>query len=482
MLFGGAAGGGKSDCLVIDQLTDVDNRNYRGLILRRTFPMLQEIIDRAFRVYPSHGGTYKASEHRWHFPSGASIQLGHLQHENNKYDYQGKEFTKISFDELTQFTETQYLYLFSRARTTDPALSASVRATTNPGGIGHEFVKRRFIDVGPPYSTYIDPATGLSRAFIPAKLSDNPSLTLNDPGYVSRLLALPEVERLRLMDGVWDIFEGQVFSELSQRVHGSDMSPEDIPSDWPRYMVFDWGYSRPWAALWFAVDDDNTIWLYREHFGMRPVNGKYYVPGQSDPNAGVKQTNSEICKTLIDLENGRCDVNPGPPERHKMRMRIADPACWNPTKLGGSNMMHGPSFFEDAAREGLIFIKADNNRLLGLQQCHERFGLNERIDEATGEITDSRPRFVALNSCRRWWDEMQALRYDEKNVEDVDTDQPDEAYDCSRYMFLSRPVARKRRETQPEGTFQAERSKMIRAKNYARRHGCTMAEAYQRVR
>jgi len=193
---------------------------YRGLILRRTFPQLQEIMDRCWQWYPQLGGEWRATDKRWYFRRDSFIALGHMQHENDKHNYQGKEFHFCGFDELTQFSDTQYLYLHSRARSTNDRIPVRIRATTNPGGIGHNWVKERFVDICPPGQTYIDPATGQSRAFVPATVYDNPTLVENDPHYVRRLEALPDVERKRLLHGVWDVFEGQVFVELSQRTHG----------------------------------------------------------------------------------------------------------------------------------------------------------------------------------------------------------------------------------------------------------------------
>ena len=459
VLFGGAAGPGKTDCLIMEAARNIDHPRYTGLILRRTFPQLQEIIDRTRHWYPmvSPGSEYRATEHRWRFPSGSTITLGHMQHEGDKYNYHGKEFHFVGFDELTMFTETQYLFLHSRIRRTFKEFNTRIRSTTNPGNIGHSWVKKRFVDIIKHGETYVDPATGQSRVFIPAKVTDNPTLMDNDPLYMQRLEALPEVEKMRLLHGVWDVFEGQVFTELSQRVHGCDDFP--IPPEWEHFMVFDWGYARPWCALWFAVDYDGVIYLYREKYGM---------VGE-DPNAGVRQTNSEICHEIINIE------------KEKIKFRVADPACWSPTKMKGSNQVHGPSFIEDAGREGLFFLKADNDRLRGKQQMHQRFMLESEID-AEGAVVAEHPRFVAFNSCKQWWREMMDIREDVKNPEDVSTDQPDEGYDCTRYMFMSRPIMPRKRVTIPPGSFMAERNKYIKAKKFARRHGVSLAAAYGRVR
>lgn len=457
VLYGGAAGGGKSDALIMAALRGVNHPKYHGLLLRRTFPQLQEIIDRSHDYYPSTHGIYSATKKRWEWPSGAKISFGHMQNEQDKENYQGKEYQFIGVDELTHFTESQILYLHSRVRRSDDQLGLVFRYTTNPGGIGHVWVKKRFIDVATPYQTYFDPITSQSRAFIPATVYDNPSIMDSDPLYVKRLEALPEIEKRRLLYGEWDVFEGQVFTELSDAINGCDAF--DIPVDWERVMAFDWGFSRPWCALWFAVDYDGTMYLYRELYGMK----------QGNPDKGLRMNNVEICRAILQAE-----------QSDHIGIRVADPACWGPTKVGGSNQILGPSFAEDAMSEGLFFLKADNDRIRGKQQVHLRFMI-DRETNADGEIIEESPRFLAFRSCKRWWEELQGLREDVKNPEDVDTEQPDEGYDCTRYAFMSRPVAPKYKPHEAPGSFQAERRRLIRAKQYALRHGTSLATAYGRI-
>jgi hypothetical protein len=393
VLFGGAAGPGKTDCLIMEATRDVRYPSYSGLLLRRTFPQLQEIIDRCHMHYPYLGGIYKATEHRWYFPSGATINLGHMQHENDKYNYQGKEFQFVGFDELTQFTETQYLYLFSRARSANSQIKSRIRATTNPGGIGHIWVKERFIDRAIWGETYIDPETGLSRVFIPARATDNPSLFENDPEYINRLKLLTPIERMRLLDGIWDAFENQAFPELSQRLHGS--VPFPIPPEWEKFTVMDWGFSKPFSIGWYAVDFDGVLYRYREWYGCR----------ESHVNTGLRITPIEVARGIIERE------------KERVKFRVADPACWSaiPKKDGSV----GPSIIEDMTKEGIYWIKADNTRILGKLQCHQRFRMEEIVNNE-GVVEQEYPRFVAFNDQTHFWRTMPQLRLDAKNDEDVD--------------------------------------------------------------
>ena len=456
VLFGGAAGPGKTDCLIMVAARNVSHRRYRALLLRRTFPQLQEIIDRCFTWYPiiDPKAIYKATEHRWYFSSGATIQLGHMQHENDKYSYQGKEFHFIGFDEVTQFTESQYLYLFSRCRSTVPELPTEVRATTNPGGIGHVWAKRRFIDTAKPFETYIDPTTGLSRVFIPAKIENNPTLLDNDPGYLLRLKALPEVERLRLLEGSWDAFEDQAFPELNQRMYGCE--PFEIPHEWQKFVSFDWGYAKPFSVGWYAIDYDGVLYRYREWYGAKE-----------------KETDKGLRMTAIDIARGIFER-----EKEKINFRVADPACWHrrPKKDGPP----GPSVMEEMQKEGLFFMKADNDRISGKQQFHLRLQLE--TEEKDGEVIKEYPRFVVFNNQSHFWKTVTELRTDPKNPEDVDTDQEDHIYDECRYAMMARPFIPKMKTMIPPGSFLSERNKHIKAKRYAQRYGVSLEAAYRRVR
>lgn len=463
VLYGGQAGPGKTDCLVALASRNVSHPRYAGLLLRRTFPQLQEIIDRCHELYPKLEGVYKSTEHRWYFPSGGKITLGHMQHEADRFNYQGKEYQFVGFDELTQFTELQYLYLFSRCRSSEPGLDSEVRATTNPGGIGHKWVKERFIDNARPLETYIDPKSTLSRAFVPGKIEDNPKLLENDPGYSARLDALPEIERMRLKEGIWDAFEGQVFSELSAKVHA--VEPFDIPPEWYRFMVFDWGFTRPFACLWFAMDYDGVIYLYREWYGCK-VNSD----GNAEANKGLKMGMSDIIAGIKEREFERVNA------------RVADPAIWSRTPDQNKFGIKGPSIIEDFQSAGLFFMKADNDRVQGKMQVHRRLETVEELDESTGEILNEHPQFKAFSNCDHFWRTMPEMREDKKRPEDVDSDGEDHIYDCVRYGFMFRPVKPKHTHREPDGTFQAERKRLIRARKMAQSRGMSLSAAYRKIK
>jgi len=427
---------------------------------------LQEVIDRCWALYPTVGGTYRATDHRWTFPTGATVTLGHMQHEDDKYNFQGKEFQMVGFDELTQFTETQYTYLFSRVRSTVPEIHPMVRSTTNPGGIGHVWCKERFIDRMTAGKTFIDPNTGLSRVFIPGKLEDNPSLADNDPGYVARIEALPEVERRRLRDGDWDIFSGQVFPELSMRTHG--VEPFDIPPEWERMMVFDWGYASPFSCGWYAIDYDGDMYRYREWYGCK----------EGEHDTGLKMVAHEVAREIRRLE---ADAG------ENIRYRIADPSVHDflPKIRKGESLSR--TIMEDFANEGVYFLKAQkrtttNARVQGKMQVHERLKLIEDIDKETGELLNEKPRLFVFNDHEHFWRTVPALQSDPRNPEDVNTATEDHIYDEVRYACMARPITPKKVVTIAQGTFAHERSRLLRAKKYAARMGVSLAAAYRKIR
>jgi hypothetical protein len=384
-----------------------------------------------------------------------------MQHEDDKYNYQGKEFSYCGWDELTQFTETQYLYLMSRCRSTDPDMPTVFRATTNPGGIGHIWVKERFVDVAKPGTPHVDPQTGLSRVYIPAKIQDNPTLIENDPGYLARLQALPEIERKRLMDGDWEVFEGQVFGELASRIHGCE--PFDIPPEWERFMVIDWGFSKPFSVGWYAVDYENIIYRYREWYGCK----------EGHVDVGLRMTAGEVAQGILDRED----------QGERIRIRLADPSMWNKQPQNRRNELVGQDLHTDFIGQGVPLIRADNDRLQGINQVHKRFALDPDIDKETGEVLNEYPRVQIFNTCTHFWRTVPALQADKRHVEDVDTRQEDHVYDEFRYASMFRPIRpTKIHRGAPRGSFKAERDKLMRAKKYARSHGVSVDVAYTKLR
>lgn len=469
-LYGGAAGPGKTDCLVALATEYVHVPGYRGILFRRTFPQLQEIQDRCWALYPQIGGQYRATERRWYFPGGDAsgdakpfVQTGHMQHEDDKHNYQGKQFNFAGFDELTQFTETQYLYITaSRVRSAISGIPSQVRSSTNPGNIGHLWVKGRFVDIGKAGSVHTDPLTGLQRVFIPGTVYDNPTLMENDPGYVQRLEMLPEIEKKRLLYGDWEVFEGQVFAELSYSVHGCD--PFDIPPEWERFMVVDWGFSKPFCVLWFAIDHDGVMYVYREWYGCK----EGYV------DVGLRMIAGDVAQGILDREE------PG----ERVRVRLGDASMQNKQPQNRRNELVGPDLRSDFVGQGVPLLMADPDRIQGIGQVHKRFALETEIDQETGEVVNEYPKVQIFRTCEHFWRTVPALQADPNRIEDVEHKvQEDHVYDAFRYGCMFRPIRPKRPVTgPPRGSFQSERAKLLRARKYARSHGVSLDVAYTKVR
>lgn len=426
VLYGGAAGGGKSDAIVAEALRQVENPNYRAIIFRKTFPQCRELIIKSKRIYGSAfpDAKYNSSEHCWLFPSGARIYFGSMPNSLSYLEYQGLSFSFIAFDELTHFTQEEYEYLISRNRADGEGLIVYIRATANPGGIGHSWVKERFITAskpGVPYcvKTNVIDNNGNStpverwRVFIPSSVFDNKKLLANDPNYVANLALLPEAKRNALLYGDWDSYEGQVFTEFKNNPDGYDsrlwthvINPFKIPSSWKRYRTFDYGFSRPFAVQWWAVDFDGRAYLYRQYYGCTDT-----------PNQGLKMHPHLVAQKIREIEDQL--------EKGNHIYGVADPAIWDESHGKDGTII---TMFE---KEGIFFEKGRNDRLSGKMQCHYRFAFDE----------SGRPLAYVFNTCKHFIRTIPNLVYDDKNVEDVNTDCEDHDYDAMRYFFMLNPIS-----------------------------------------
>ena len=274
--YGGAAGGGKSDIIVMLPIIREwhQNPNWHGIVFRRTYPELEEsLIMVSKKWFPYFGATYNDSKHFWKFPSGATYRFSYLNTDEDARSHDTAQYHYIGFDELTHFTEFQYRYMISRIRRAEAGIPVLIRSASNPGNIGHGWVKNRFISpwrIG--YKVLRDPASGSLRTFIPAKVQDNPHVMEHDPNYVNRLKLLPLAEYKAKAEGDWDAYMGQVFSEF--RTQRYEDEPEyalhvvpyfQIPTWWPKLLSIDWGYTAFTSAHWGAVSPDGRLFVYREY-------------------------------------------------------------------------------------------------------------------------------------------------------------------------------------------------------------------------
>ena len=261
VLFGGAAGGGKSYGQMVDALLfALKYPGSKQLVLRRTFAELDKsLIRTSLSLFPREIYSFNSSSHTGRFKNGSIIDFGYCAAEIDVYQYQSAEYDVIRFDELTHFTESQYIYLISRVRGAN-SYPKQIKSSTNPGGIGHSWVKARFVDPSPAGKSFVG-EDGMARIFIPALLDDNKFLSEGDVGYRERLLALPEREKKALLYGDWNIFEGQYFTEFDPKKH--IVTPFEIPKTWRKYRTIDYGLDRL-ACLWIATSPEGISYVYRE--------------------------------------------------------------------------------------------------------------------------------------------------------------------------------------------------------------------------
>lgn len=427
-LYGGAAGGGKSDALLAEALRQVHIPHYRAIIFRKTYPQLSELIDRSRALYgPAFPrARYNQTEHCWTFPSGAKVYFGSMQYTKDRINYQGKRYDFIAFDELTHFTWDEYSYMFSRNRPSGPGTRVYMRASTNPGGIGHGWVKDRFITAAPPLTPVEDnyevpdPSGRLiklrrRRIFVPSTVFDNQELLRNDPNYLANLAMLPEAERNALLYGSWDSFDGQVFREWrNDPQHYDDqrwthvIDPFPIPKHWRIYRGFDFGYAKPFSVGWFAVDEDGRIYHIKEYYGCTGT-----------PNTGIKLNPVEIAAGIRQMEAE------DPVLKGKQIVGIADPSIFDESR-GESvarMMQRSPNF--------IYWQGGDNTRLAGKMQFHYRLAFD----------SEGLPMFQVFSTCKHFIRTIPTLVYDESKVEDINTDQEDHIYDMCRYVMMEHPLS-----------------------------------------
>ena len=394
VLYGGAAGGGKSYAMLVDPLRYAHRASHRALIIRRSMPELRELIDKSRELYPKAfpGCKYREVEKLWNFPSGAKIEFGFLERDADVYRYQGQAYSWIGFDEITHLpTEFPWNYLASRLRTTDSEIVPYMRCTANPGGVGAHWVKKRYIDPNEPNESFLG-ADGLTRKFIPARLEDNPYLA-EDGRYEQMLKALPPTQRKQLLEGNWDVNEGAAFTEFDPHTHV--ITPFEIPISWERVKGIDYGYASESACIWATIDPtDGTLIVYRE----------LYRKGLTGQDLGSIITEMELSDPFSVAG-------------------VLDTAAWARTGTTG------PTVGETLVRQGHKLRRADKNRIQGKVQIHEYLRLQQ----------SGRPRLQIFNSCPNLIRELQSIPLDKSNPEDVDTHAPDHAYDALRYLIMSRP-------------------------------------------
>ena len=402
VFYGGARGGGKSYAMLVDPLRYCSYANHRALLVRRTMPELRDLIQKSQLLYSKAfpNAKWREQEKEWRFPSGAKIEFGYAENMTDVLRYQGQSYTWIGIDELPQYPSPDiYNFLRSSLRSVDPSIPVYMRATGNPGNVGSQWVKEMFVDPIDPNTAFnieISTPSGIkyiTRRFIPAKLQDNPYLMQTDD-YYAMLSSLPEVQRKQFLNGDWDAFSNAAFSEFDRDVHV--VEPFEIPKGWQRFRAADWGYSSPACCLWFAIDYDNNLWVYRELYTQ-------------------KITADVFARKVLDLEHGEY-----------IRYGVLDASTW--ARRGDV----GPSIAETMIQAGCRWRPSDRtprSRISGKLEIHKRL-----------KVEDNEPGIRIFSSCRNLLRTFPTLPIDDSNPEDINTHVEDHAYDALRYGCMSRPM------------------------------------------
>lgn len=423
VLYGGAAGGGKS--WLMRAAAIVWSAAIPGLqvyIFRRiSDDLIRNHVEgpKGFRALLApwvSAGLCRIVEDEIRFWNGAKIYLCHCKDESDRFKYQGAEIHVLLIDELTTFTDTIYRFLRSRVRMVGINLPEQYKdrfprilCSSNPGNIGHHFVKATFIDGAVPLAVSRAPISegGMLRQYIPARLQDNPSMAADDPTYSDRLDGLGDAALVKAMkDGDWNVIAGAFFDCWSTDRHV--IRPFTIPDHWLRFGSFDWGSAKPFSMGWWAVSDGDllpdgqcyptgAIIRYREWYGARSAN------------VGLGMAVGDIAEGIKAREDG-----------DPISYRVADPACW---KVDG-----GPSHAEMFVKYGVVFRRADNSRIAGWTRLRDRL-----IGDGDG------PMLYVFSTCVDLIRTLPALQHDDHRMEDVDSDGEDHAPDEARYAVMSRP-------------------------------------------
>lgn len=402
-MYGGAAGGGKTAAIVAEAVTYAMRwPRARIYIFRKTIPELkQSVIPEIYKqcsdyINIAKAMHYNAQDRTFVFANGSIIQLAYMENPADKYKYQSAEIHLLLVDELTHFTLDEYEYMKTRVRSTGQH-PLKVMAGTNPGNVGHGWVKSYFIDIAPPETIYTD-KNGNTRQFIPAKVSDHPS-----PDFVKTYTKVLEANsdpnlRRALLDGDWDVFAGQAFEEWRRDNDDGKpwhvIQPFEIPRHWTKWFAYDWGYNSFAAGVWLAKEPSTErIYMYREFY----------------EHALAASKQAERIQMYSSDEN--------------LTMRLADPSLWK--HIGSAET--GETVAAIFERSGLVFQPANNDRKAGKNAVHE----------ALAPMPDGLPGLQVFSNCVNFIRTFPNLPVDINRPEDIDTRSEDHLYDALRYGLMN---------------------------------------------
>lgn len=450
--YGGALGSGKTELLLLLPLIYrfYEHAKFRGLMVRRTFPELeQEVIQRSKEFYPSTGAVYNEAKRWWKFPRGGYDRFGHIEHDKDVKKYDGAQYNIERWDEATSHTQFQYEYLvLRRCRSGTSDLPAISRWGSNPGGIGHTYFRKRFID---PYKAggkiLREKNTGTLKFFLPATGADNKHLLENNPNYYQRLQGISsEAERRAMILGDWYTFEGQVFEEFRlEPLPGEPdnarhvIEPFNIPSFWPKIIAIDWGYAAWNYAIWFAISPHGRVYIYRT-YAVKKTKIKDWtrqislLSGDEIPNIrdvrlchsanqdrGQDQTIEQQVAEAFEDAGFSCGVTLGERNRIAGKQLVHEYLRWQqlpPIKavIGEYSVELANKIYRQHGEEGL----KEYNKLF--EEPEDEILPKLQIFSTSPEGRSSDDLQEAISTCI----------YDETRKEDVKEFDGDDPYDCLR--------------------------------------------------
>lgn len=481
VFFGGARGGGKTDGMLGEWVAHASQYGDKaiGLMVRRTRVELKETIERSKRLFTPLGAVWKEQDKMWRFPDGARLSFAYLENDSDAEGYQGHSYTRVYVEEIGNFPrEEPVLKLMATLRSAD-GVPTGFRATGNPGGVGHMWVKARYIENNPAgweitHHEFVNPFTKETivrdRVYIPSRLSDNQLLMKNDPGYVANLMMQGSPELVRAwLEGDWGIISGAAFEKLSKERHM--VRPFAIPKYWTRFTSMDWGTAKPYAIYWFTVCDDAVEIKAREGFpakllakGSIIVYRELYGYGDK-ADTGTREESWEVARKMKSLE----------PNDELIDYRIADSAMWAEHD--------GPSAAENFQNELVKLQKAllksgykippgEKISTCSLEKSRKDRKANylefrNRLAAVEGE----QPGIYFFSTLKHFWRTVPDLQLDERDPEKGwDTEQEDHAADCIAYGIVSRPKLYTFRE-RDEAAYNRARAQSFEAERSAKKTG-----------
>lgn len=421
VIFGGARGGGKTHGSLGEWW--IHSEDYgsaaNGLMVRKTREDLRDTIRAGMEMFGT-AAQWKEKGGYFQMANGGKLTCAYLENDQDAANYQGWSLTRVYVEELTQYASSSAIFKLLACLRSATGVRCQFRATCNPGGPGHHWVKQWAIDLG-PYNVFTDPENGLTRVFIPSRLADNPMLLKNDPTYVNKLKASGSPQLVRAwLEGDWNVIEGAFFNEFETARH---VIPEfEIPSHWIKFRSMDWGSAHPFSVGWWAVVQDDLAYAgrviprgaiirYREWYGAK----------LGQPNVGVKLPAETVAAGIVSRETSMSGM------RERIAYSVLDPAAFA--------VISGPSIGETLMRHGCAFRRADNART----SRDKRMGGWDQMRARLAGNADGYPMMFFFNTCRDLIRTLPMMQHDPNRPEDLDTDGEDHAVDDTRYACLSRP-------------------------------------------